>query len=132
VAEVRAEISRAADLVEDATGARPTLFRPVPGLPSAAVSTLVAEEKLSEVLGTLATDNSSGSTASSIGEVIETAHRGDIIVMQDDQDDAVRAVPLIAATLREHDLCTGRVVADQTHDRSTGPSTPQGVRVVSW
>jgi peptidoglycan/xylan/chitin deacetylase (PgdA/CDA1 family) len=108
----RAEIGRTSKLIEDTTGHRPALFRPAYGQSSDAISKLVAKQKMSEVLWTLDTSDSSGKSVSEIDEAISSAKDGDIILMHENGDSAMKAVPLIAATLRRHNLCTGGVVAD--------------------
>jgi hypothetical protein len=67
-----------------------------------------------------------------IDDVINGATDGDIILMHDDRGTAIKAVPLIAATLRRHNLCTGRIVADtERHDIALlGKS--HSVKVVPW
>jgi peptidoglycan/xylan/chitin deacetylase (PgdA/CDA1 family) len=132
LAQAKAEIDQTSKLIEDTTGHRPKLFRPAYGDSNDAIAKFVAKEKIPEALWTLDTNDWLGKTASEIDDVVDGATDGDIILMHDDRDTAIKAVPLIAATLRRHNLCTGRIVADtERHDIALlGKS--HSVKVVPW
>lgn len=101
--------------IHDATGFTPTLFRPPYGATNPAVRGEASHQGLTEVIwNSDANDWVDGETAEQTNSVIANLKAGDVILMHDADEKAVQSVPLIAATLRSKDLCTGRIVPSTT------------------
>ena len=128
IAQTGAEIRRTAELVERTTGERPALVRPAGGAPAPATTTALPAQGRPPVRWTVVAEDGRVRGADALGD----ARDGDVVLLQGDDESVLRAVPLLAATLREHDLCTGRVVADQTRPHTPTLSQSHAVRVVSW
>ncbi|MGI8457682.1 MAG: polysaccharide deacetylase family protein [Propionibacteriaceae bacterium] len=132
LAAAKREITDNADLIEAVTGARPTLFRPPYGETNDTIAAFALSQDQPETLWTLDTNDWTGKTAYEVDDAIKGAEDGDIILMHDDEDTDIRTVPLIAATLRQHNLCTGRIVADTSSHPIALLDKTEAVKVVAW
>ena len=129
-AQAGAEIRRTAELVERTTGDRPALVRPAGAAPAPATATALPAQGRPPVRWTVEAEAEDGRVPGA--DALGDARDGDVVLLQGDDESVLRAVPLLAATLREHDLCTGRVVADQARPHTPTLSQSHAVRVVSW
>jgi peptidoglycan/xylan/chitin deacetylase (PgdA/CDA1 family) len=109
-AQYAQEISSASTAIEDATGHRPTLFRPSYGNTNAGIRKAAEALGMTEVIWTLDTNDWKGPTNAQIGAVIATAKPQDVILMHDDAQADVDIVPMIAQELAAKGLCTGQIV----------------------
>jgi peptidoglycan/xylan/chitin deacetylase (PgdA/CDA1 family) len=113
-ATVRSEIADTSTMIENATGIRPVLFRPPYGETDPQVRRAAAAEGMAEVIWTLDTRDWTGRTAEAVAATVGDAEDGDIILMHDDSQADVDAVPQIAAELADAGLCTAPIRASDT------------------
>lgn len=111
---VRSEIADTSTMIENATGVRPELFRPPYGETDPQVRRAAADAGMTEVIWTLDTRDWTGRTAEAVAATVGNAEDGDIILMHDDSQADVDAVPLIAAGLADAGLCTAPIRASDT------------------
>jgi peptidoglycan/xylan/chitin deacetylase (PgdA/CDA1 family) len=112
-ATIKKEIVDTSSAIKTATGSNPRLFRPPYGATNNAIRAIAANVGMTEVIWTLDTNDWQGLTAQQTADVVSTAKAGDVILMHDDSDIDVQAVPLIAKALSDKRLCTGKIVPSQ-------------------
>jgi peptidoglycan/xylan/chitin deacetylase (PgdA/CDA1 family) len=112
-AAIKKEIVDTSSAIKTATGSDPRLFRPPYGATNNAIRAIAANVGMTEVIWTLDTNDWQGLTAQQTADVVSTAKAGDVILMHDDSDIDVQAVPLIAKALSDKRLCTGKIVPSQ-------------------
>jgi peptidoglycan/xylan/chitin deacetylase (PgdA/CDA1 family) len=112
-AAIKKEIVDTSSAIKTATGSNPRLFRPPYGATNNAIRAIAANVGMTEVIWTLDTNDWQGLTAQQTADVVSTAKAGDVILMHDDSDIDVQAVPLIAKALSDKRLCTGKIVPSQ-------------------
>ncbi|MER6350089.1 polysaccharide deacetylase family protein [Streptomyces sp. NPDC001595] len=100
--EIREELERPNEAIEDLTGRRPTLMRPPQGRTDDTVHEICRELGLAEVLWTVtAKDYTTNDSALIEKRVLEQADRDGIILLHDIYDGTVPAVPGIVDALKE-------------------------------
>lgn len=87
----------------------PTLFRPPYGAIDDTVYGLAAWNNMHVIGWTLDTNDWQGKTAQQVADIVATAQDQDIILMHDESEQDMLAVPLIADALEAKGLCTGRI-----------------------
>ncbi|CCH28493.1 polysaccharide deacetylase family protein [Actinosynnema sp. NPDC047251] len=107
--ELTAELSRTQDVLREATGRTPTLFRPPYGDTNDAVRAEARRQGLTEVLWTVDTVDWSGVPTEAIVRSATAAKSGDIILMHDGYQTTVDAVPQIVKGLKAKHLCPGKI-----------------------
>lgn len=111
---MRRNLQGASQIIEETTGQVPAWFRPPYGRTDPAIRQAAEDYGMVEVLWTVDTlDWRDGITAEGVAERAAEARDGDILLLHDDEGLATYdALPLIAAWMDAHDLCAGRIVAD--------------------
>jgi peptidoglycan/xylan/chitin deacetylase (PgdA/CDA1 family) len=97
IAELHREVSRTADVIEDACGIRPRLFRPPGGgMDFSAVRSLASTELEGVVLWSVDPSDWKGHSREVTWQRIADAlHPGAIILLHDTQEETLRALPLL-------------------------------------
>jgi peptidoglycan/xylan/chitin deacetylase (PgdA/CDA1 family) len=108
------QINETSHAIKKAIDASPTLFRPPLGATNPGIRHIAERHGLTEIIWTLDTKDWEGKTAQQIVNVVNSAKAGDVILMHDDANSDVIAVPLIAAALASKDLCAGKIVPSTT------------------
>lgn len=94
-AEARRQLAETADLIEQATGDRPTLFRPPYGITTGNLCETALGEDYTAVLWTISSADSRPISAVTIAQnVIHTPNPGDIVLMHDGAGHAATAKAL--------------------------------------
>ncbi|MER6912353.1 polysaccharide deacetylase family protein [Streptomyces sp. NPDC000594] len=100
--EIREELGRTQDAIEDITGVRPTLMRPPQGRIDDEVTAVSKELGLAQILwSATAKDYSTNDSALIEKRILKQASRDGIILLHDIYDGTVPAVPGIVAELKE-------------------------------
>lgn len=120
--EIRAEVERTQTLIHEATGRRPTLYRPPYGKHNDALFAVLHEESMTVVNWSVdPRDWQRGETSESIRDrILGGAHPGAIVLLHDIHKRSVDAVPEIIAGLRAQGftfVTAGELVANETEDR---------------
>jgi peptidoglycan/xylan/chitin deacetylase (PgdA/CDA1 family) len=105
------QLSDTNDAIRQVTGQNP---RPPYGATHWGVYKSAYELGLTEVLWTVDTNDWQGKTAAQINAEVAKAVAGDVILMHDENQVTVNAVPLIAKTLKAKGLCAGRIPSGVT------------------
>lgn len=117
-ATVRSEIEDTSTMIAKATGVRPQLFRPPYGETDPRIRKDAAAAGMTEVIWTLDTNDWRGRTAEQVARTVGTAKDGDIILMHDDSQADITAVPMIASALADAGLCTAPIRRSRTMTRA--------------
>jgi len=112
-ADVKKEIVRTSSAIKKVTGSNPKLFRPPYGLTNEQIREAAASAGMTEVIWTIDTYDYMGYTAQQIVDAVATAKDGDVILMHDDSDIDITAIPLFAKVLSDKNLCAGKIVPSQ-------------------
>ncbi|WP_340026416.1 polysaccharide deacetylase family protein [Paenibacillus sp. FSL K6-1096] len=126
-AQATSEITQTQQTLQSITGTAPKLFRPPYGATNAALKSIQAQNGLTEVLWNVDSQDWNGAGTSQIVAAVGTMKNGDVILMHDQYQTTLQAVPQIAQNLQNRGLCsgmispsTGRAVAPD--GGNTGPS----------
>ncbi|GAA1719666.1 polysaccharide deacetylase family protein [Nonomuraea bangladeshensis] len=122
-----AQISRTQDVITRVTGATPRLFRPPYLETDEGLRAVELRHGLTEINADVDSQDWNNATADQIAAKARELRSGDVILMHDWPANTVRAIPRIAADLRERGLCAGRI--SPVTGRAVAPGhTPAGAR----
>ena len=107
-AQVRSQLQQTQDVLQQATGAAPRLFRPPYGETNETVRYVAQQLGLTEVLWDIDSEDWAGATSAKIIEAAGYLGPGLIILMHD-LPATVAAIPQIAADLAARGLCAGMI-----------------------
>jgi endo-1,4-beta-xylanase len=127
-AQMTSELQRTQQVIQQATGAAPRLFRPPYGETNATLRSVEQQLGLTEVLWDVDSQDWNGAGTAQIVQAAGRLQNGQVILMHDQYATTLNAIPQIAANLRDRNLCagmispaTGRAVAP---DGGAGPTDP--------
>lgn len=128
--QMSSEITRTQQAIQSATGAAPKLFRPPYGETNATLKSIESQNGLTEVLWNVDSQDWNGATTAQIVAAVGRLQNGDVILMHDQYQTSLQAIPQIAQNLKSRGLCpgmistsTGRAVAPDGGGTTTPPST---------
>lgn len=128
--QMSTEITRTQQAIQSATGAAPKLFRPPYGETNATLKSIESQNGLTEVLWNVDSQDWNGATTAQIVAAAGRLQNGDVILMHDQYQTTLQAIPQIAQNLKSRGLCpgmistsTGRAVAPDGGGTTTPPST---------
>lgn len=128
--QMSSEITRTQQAIQSATGAAPKLFRPPYGETNASLKSIESQNGLTEVLWNVDSQDWNGATTAQIVAAAGRLQNGDVILMHDQYQTTLQAIPQIAQNLKSRGLCpgmistsTGRAVAPDGGGTTTPPST---------
>ncbi|OME88351.1 xylanase deacetylase [Paenibacillus sp. FSL A5-0031] len=128
--QMSSEITRTQQAIQSATGAAPKLFRPPYGETNATLKSIESQNGLTEVLWNVDSQDWNGATTAQIVAAAGRLQNGDVILMHDQYQTTLQAIPQIAQNLKSRGLCpgmistsTGRAVAPDGGGTTTPPST---------
>jgi endo-1,4-beta-xylanase len=107
-AQVQSQLQQTQDVLQQATGAAPRLFRPPYGETNETVRSVAQQLGLTEVLWDIDSEDWRGATSAKIIEAASFLGDGMIILMHDMPATAA-AIPQIAADLAARRLCPGMI-----------------------
>lgn len=108
-AQMSSEITRTQQAIQSATGSAPKLFRPPYGETNATLKSVEAQNGLTEVLWTVDSQDWNGASTAQIVAAAGRMQNGDVILMHDQYQTTVQAIPQIAQNLKSRGLCTGMI-----------------------
>lgn len=108
------QITEAENAIRDATGADVRWMRPPYGDTNDEINGIIAAHELGMVVWTLDTNDWQGKSAEEIAGVVGSAKDGDVVLMHDDDEIDLQAVPLIADALASKGLCSGELTPTAT------------------
>ncbi|MFI7450137.1 polysaccharide deacetylase family protein [Nonomuraea sp. NPDC049714] len=127
-AQMTSELQRTQQIIQQATGAAPRLFRPPYGETNATLRSVEQQLGLTEVLWDVDSQDWNGAGTAQIVQAAGRLQNGQVILMHDQYATTLNAIPQIATNLRDRNLCagmispaTGRAVAP---DGGAGPTDP--------
>ncbi|TYB50336.1 polysaccharide deacetylase family protein [Nonomuraea sp. PA05] len=127
--QMTSELQRTQQVIQQATGTAPRLFRPPYGETNATLRSVEQQLGLTEVLWDVDSQDWNGASTAQIVQAAGRLQNGQVILMHDQYATTLAAVPQIAANLRGRNLCagmispaTGRAVAPD--GGSNPPSSP--------
>lgn len=109
-AELNYEVTGSADAIQKALGERPDLFRPPYGYGSTQVSQVIRVNGMYDAFWTLDTEDWKGNSAQMTAEALRKISNGDVVLMHDDEETDIAAIPYIAPILARKGLCTSHLV----------------------
>jgi len=128
--QMSSEITRTQQAIQAATGTAPKLFRPPYGETNATLKSIESQNGLTEVLWSVDSQDWNGATTAQIVAAAGRMQNGDVILMHDQYQTTLQAIPQIAQNLKNRGLCpgmistsTGRAVAP---DGGSGGNPPGG------
>ena len=122
------ELSRTQTAIRNAGGGTPTIFRPPYGETNATLQSAASALGLRTVTWDVDSQDWNGASTAQIVQAASRLTNGQLILMHDNYQTTIAAIPQIAAGLAQRGLCagtispsTGRAVAP---DGGSGPTTP--------
>jgi peptidoglycan/xylan/chitin deacetylase (PgdA/CDA1 family) len=130
--QMASEISRTQQVIQQLTGTTPRLFRPPYGATNATLRAVQAQYGLTEVIWDVDSQDWNGASTAAIVQAAGRLQAGGVILMHDNYQTTIQAIPQIVANLSSRGLCpgmisptTGRAVApDGTTPTTPPPTTP--------
>ncbi|MEK5406564.1 MULTISPECIES: polysaccharide deacetylase family protein [Paenibacillus] len=123
--QMSSEITRTQQAIQSITGTAPKLFRPPYGATNSTLKSTESQNALTEVLWSVDSQDWNGATTAQIVASANRLQNGDVLLMHDQYQTTLQAIPQIAQNLKSRSLCsgmisptTGRAVAP---DSSTSP-----------
>jgi peptidoglycan-N-acetylglucosamine deacetylase len=128
--QMLSELQRTQQIIQQATGTAPRLFRPPYGETNGTLRSVEQQLGLTEVLWDVDSQDWNGASTAAIVQAAGRLQNGQVILMHDQYATTLAAVPQIAANLRSRNLCagmispsTGRAVAPDG-GTTTPPTSP--------
>lgn len=130
-ADIRSQLERSQQIIQQTIGKTPTLFRPPYGESNATVRSIESSLGLTEVLWSVDTQDYNNLSSSQVRQRAAAAQAGAVVLMHDWPTATLDALPGIISDLRARNLCpgvispsTGRAVAPSTTTTPTNPTDP--------
>ncbi|MDQ0721040.1 peptidoglycan/xylan/chitin deacetylase (PgdA/CDA1 family) [Paenibacillus sp. W4I10] len=117
--QMSSEITRTQQTIQSITGSSPKLFRPPYGATNATLKSVVSQNGLKEVLWNVDSQDWNGASAAQIVAAVNTMKSGDVILMHDQYQTTLQAIPQIAQNLKNRGLCSGMI--SPTTGRAVAP-----------
>jgi len=107
--QMSSEITRTQQAIQSATGTTPKLFRPPYGETNATLKSIEQQNGLTEVLWNVDSQDWNGASTAQIVAAVGTMQNGDVILMHDQYQTTLQAIPQIAQNLKSRGLCSGMI-----------------------
>uniref|UniRef100_UPI001EF79EE9 polysaccharide deacetylase family protein n=1 Tax=Cohnella mopanensis TaxID=2911966 RepID=UPI001EF79EE9 len=108
-AQMSSEITRTQQAIQSATGTAPKLFRPPYGETNATLKSVESQNGLTEVIWSVDSQDWNGATTAQIVAAAGRMQNGDVILMHDQYQTTIQAIPQIAQNLKSRGLCPGMI-----------------------
>jgi peptidoglycan/xylan/chitin deacetylase (PgdA/CDA1 family) len=119
-AQITAELSQTQQVLQQATGQTPRLFRPPYGETNSTLRSIEGQQGLTEVLWTVDSQDWNGASTSQIVQAAGQLQNGGVILMHDGYQTTINAIPQIVANLTSRGLCAGMI--SPTTGRAVAPT----------
>ncbi|GIP56718.1 polysaccharide deacetylase family protein [Paenibacillus woosongensis] len=107
--QMSSEITRTQQAIQSATGSAPKLFRPPYGETNATLKSILSQNGLTEVLWNVDSQDWNGASTAQIVAAAGRLQNGDVILMHDQYQATLQAIPQIAQNLKNRGLCSGMI-----------------------
>ncbi|WP_339851495.1 polysaccharide deacetylase family protein [Paenibacillus sp. FSL W7-1088] len=107
--QMSSEITRTQQTIQSITGTSPKLFRPPYGATNATLKSVISQSGLTEVLWNVDSQDWNGATTAQIVAAVNRMQSGDVILMHDQYQTTLQAIPQIAQNLKSRGLCSGMI-----------------------
>ncbi|SEK25599.1 polysaccharide deacetylase family protein [Paenibacillus sp. OK003] len=107
--QMSSEITRTQQTIQSITGTSPKLFRPPYGATNATLKSVISQNGLTEVLWNVDSQDWNGATTAQIVAAVNRMQSGDVILMHDQYQTTLQAIPQIAQNLKSRGLCSGMI-----------------------
>ncbi|WP_308201215.1 endo-1,4-beta-xylanase [Paractinoplanes maris] len=127
-ADMSSELSRTQTAIRNGGGGTPTIFRPPYGETNATLQSAASALGLRTVTWDVDSQDWNGASTAQIVQAASTLTNGQLILMHDNYQTTISAVPQIAAGLAQRGLCAGMISASTGRavapDGGSNPTTP--------
>lgn len=110
--QMASEISRTQQAIQQTTGVTPNLFRPPYGETNSTLRSVEAQYGLTEVLWDVDSQDWNGASTQQIVQAARGLQSGGVMLMHDNYQSTINAIPQIASDLQSRGLCAGMVSPD--------------------
>ncbi|RKP58227.1 carbohydrate-binding protein [Cohnella endophytica] len=107
--QMSSEITRTQQAIQSATGTAPKLFRPPYGETNSTLKSIESQNGLTEVIWNVDSQDWNGASTAQIVAAAGTMQNGDVILMHDQYQTTLQAIPQIAQNLKNRGLCSGMI-----------------------
>lgn len=107
--QMSSEITRTQQTIQSITGSTPKLFRPPYGATNATLKSVLSQNGLTEVLWNVDSQDWNGASTTQIVAAVNRMQNGDVILMHDQYQTTLQAIPQIAQNLKNRGLCSGMI-----------------------
>ncbi|HBU81640.1 MULTISPECIES: polysaccharide deacetylase family protein [Paenibacillus] len=107
--QMSSEITRTQQTIQSITGSSPKFFRPPYGATNATLKSVLSQNGLTEVLWNVDSQDWNGASTAQIVAAINRMQNGDVILMHDQYQTTLQAIPQIAQNLKSRGLCSGMI-----------------------
>ncbi|MDR6777451.1 peptidoglycan/xylan/chitin deacetylase (PgdA/CDA1 family) [Paenibacillus peoriae] len=107
--QMSSEITRTQQTIQSITGTAPKLFRPPYGETNATLKSIETQNGLTEVLWNVDSQDWNGASTAQIVAAAGKLKNGDVILMHDQYQTTLQAIPQIAQNLKNRNLCSGMI-----------------------
>lgn len=132
--QMSSEITRTQQAIQSATGTAPKLFRPPYGETNSTLKSVEAQNGLTEVTWSVDSQDWNGASTAQIVSAVGRMQNGDVILMHDQYQTTLQAIPQIAQNLKSRGLCPGMISTSTARavapdGGSTNPPSGSGTKV---
>ncbi|MDN4603234.1 polysaccharide deacetylase family protein [Paenibacillus sp. F6_3S_P_1C] len=107
--QMSSEITRTQQTIQSITGSSPKLFRPPYGATNATLKSVLSQNGLTEVLWNVDSQDWNSASTAQIVTAVNRMQNGDVILMHDQYQTTLQAIPQIAQNLKSRGLCSGMI-----------------------
>lgn len=107
--QMSSEITRTQQTIQSITGSSPKLFRPPYGATNATLKSVLRQNGLTEVLWNVDSQDWNGASTAQIVAAVNRMQNGDVILMHDQYQTTLQAIPQISQNLKSRGLCSGMI-----------------------
>jgi endo-1,4-beta-xylanase len=119
--QMSSELSRTQQVIQQATGTAPKLFRPPYGETNATLKSAASALGLTQITWDVDSQDWNGASTSAIVSAAGRLQNGGIILMHDQYQTTIAAIPQIVNNLKAKNMCAGMI--SPTTGRAVAPPT---------
>lgn len=119
--QMASEITSTQQAIQSITGSAPKWFRPPYGATNGTLKSVVSQQGLIEVLWNVDSLDWNGASTVQIAAAANRLQNGDVMLLHEQFQNTIRAIPQIAENLRNRGLCAGMI--SPTTGRAVAPDS---------
>lgn len=108
-AQMASEITQTQQTIQSITGSAPKLFRPPYGATNGTLRSVISQNGLTEVLWNVDSLDWNGASTAQIAAAANRLQNGDVMLLHEQFQNTIRAIPQIAQNLKNRGLCAGMI-----------------------